>query len=679
MKRIALPGGRFAGRLPSLCAILLVLCGAFVPPLSAQSGTGAPFGASAGEGETGSPAGSLVLAARDSAAMGDWQRANRILSGAVELDDGNSDALYLSALSVLKCRDDAGAALALCEAAIASGSFSLYSAQVAIGLEGELLARLRRFNDCLDLLRGFSGSPWAALDPECYRLRALAFLGLGRDPEAVRELRAAAERFPADARFPRLFFERFASFAPSAETRSLGDLFVRRLADLSSADPELLVLAAPCILDRKQREDSIRAFRAMGGRSAAATLEALRYGIIGDEAALAELFGSGERLRLADLESLSDLLGTAAGRRRLDSLLGDYGGSITVDADRDGYAEGMASYERGRLAAWRSDADQDGRAELAMSFSDGMPAGLAMDLADSRMEVVYASYPYAASVGFAPISREISLARTVLPIAGGEASVSERYFFAPESSILRPLEFRGIPSRTDPALFVPQPIASALPTRRAVSASALRLEIAGPANRDVIDLDGGIPLRRSRYAEGRLYAVLEYSKGRPDIEKLDMDGNGVFETERGYLAGADASDASIAWARIDGDGDGIYEYREEMVFPFRKEWDLDGNGLPDAVEYRKVDDGRILEFSSRMDGVLDETVACDATGRVIAVARNGKPLALVRDSNPAVFWLGKKEFDLGNNVPSSEGIYSYMNRRYRIVHSGVQAFAELIP
>jgi len=72
-------------------------------------------------------------------------------------------------------------------------------------------------------------------------------------------------------------------------------------------------------------------------------------------------------------------------------------------------------------------------------------------------------------------------------------------------------------------------------------------------------------------------------------------------------------------------------------------------------------------------------VTYDAAGHVTAVTRNGRPLALIRDANPAIYWLGKKEFDLGGNAPAREGIYTYMNHRYRIVYSGLEAFAELVP
>ena len=676
------PKHRPAWRLLLLCLILLAPVAG--PPAAAQA---ADRSRAAGPADMESPIAALVRSAADRAALGDWDGAARILAVAVDTDEPGSDALYLSALAVLRTRDDAGAALSLCEAAIASDGFSLYGRGEALDLAASLLVRMRRYGDCLGLLERASAGAFA-LDPERYRLRTLALIGLGRQAEALRELRSAADRFPADPRFARLYFERMAAPNPSPEARALGDLFVKRLPSLAASDPGLLVLGAPCILDRRQREDAIRAFRAQGGRSAQATLEALRYGIAGDEAALSEFFPPPFPLRLSDLESLADLLGTAAGRQRLLALLGTYSGRILVDRDGDGYAEESASYEAGRLVSWSLDVDQDGLAEASMSFSEGLPAGLVADLVDSRVYARYAAYPYVSSLEFRPRGTSPGLASLVLPAAsaaggeaqeGGEGRATETYSFAPEAFILRPLSLRAFPSASDPAIFLPQPLSMPAPTRVAAAGAALRLEISREGVRDLIDLDRGIPLRRSRFVGGKPYSVLGYTRGMPGQEKVDADGDGRFETLRGYLPGADAGDEAIAWAKVDADGDGVFEYREDMTFPFRKEWDLDANGSVDAAEFRDAQGGRILEFSSRLDGNLDETVTYDAAGHVAAVTRNGRPLALVRDANPAVYWLGRKEFDLGGNAPAREGVYTYMNRRYRIVYSGLEAFAELLP
>jgi len=659
-----------------LLSLILLAAGAGLPASAQTTVQALP----SGPADLESPIAAFVRAAADRAALGDWAGAARIIAGAVDADAADSDALYFAALAVLKTRDDAGAALSLCEAALASDSFALYGRGEALDLAASLLVRMRRYADCLDLLGRASGSGDGALDPERYRLRTLAFMGLGRQADALRELRSAADRFPADPRFARLYFERLAAGNPSPESRALGDLFVRRLPSLASSDPGLLVLGAPCILDSRQREDAIRAFRAQGGRSALATLEALRYGVIGDEAALSEFFPASYPLRLSDLESLAGLLGTAAGRQQLSSLLGRYSGRILADRDGDGYAEETASYEGGRLVSWTRDADQDGLVESSLSFGEGLPVELVASLEDSRVVARYAAYPYVASLEFRPRKASPGLASLLQPLEpAADAEAGETYSFAPEAFMLKPLSFRAFPSASDPAIFLPEPLSMPAPTRSAAGGAALRLELSKEGLREEIDLDHGIPLRRTRFLDGKAYSVLVYARGMPGQEKVDADGDGRFETLRGYMAGADASDAAIAWVKIDADGDGIFEYREDLTFPFRKEWDLDSNGSVDAAEYRDGKGGRVLEFSSRLDGNLDEAVTYDAAGQVTAVTRNGRPLALVRDANPAIYWLGRKEFDLGSNAPVREGIYSYMNRRYRIVYSGLEAFAELLP
>ena len=664
-------GGHARGRkVLSLCAALFAAAISGSGALAAQASPGAASG-------LGSRGLALVETARDSALHGDWEGAARVLAAALEVDETNSDALHLAAIVTLKRRDDAGAALAFCEAARAQGRFTLYTAAGSLDLEGSLLVRLHRYADCLTLLASAQDAGAAVLDPSRYLLRALSFMGQGRMADAIRELRTAADRFPSDKDFPRLFFERFSSEPPDSEARALGDLFVRRLSALATADQELLVLAVPFILDARQREDSIRAFRAQGGSSARATIEALRYGIIGDEAALAELFSGSYALRLADLEETEGLLGTAAGRKRLAVLLSSFSGTIRADRDHDGFDEESVVYEKGALSAWKRDADQDGSVDAAVAFHEGFPSGSMSRRGDELITIGYGTYPYAVQITYARTPSVRSLASLVLSGSGLDAPAEELYRFAPEAFMVKPLFFKAFPSATEPAIFLPEPSVIPPPLRQAAASAALLVELVEAGQRDLVYLDHGIPQRRLRFVDGRLYADLSYSAGRPGIEKLDSDGDGRFETERAYRDGSDP--AELAWIRVDADGDGLFEYHEDMTFPFRKEWDLDRNGSVDAVERRTAEGGRILEFSSGLDGILDEVIVIDGSGATVSVARKGRVSIMVPDANPSVSWIGRKEFDLGSNVPASEGIYTYMNRRYRLVYSGKQAYAELLP
>jgi hypothetical protein len=230
------------------------------------------------------------------------------------------------------------------------------------------------------------------------------------------------------------------------------------------------------------------------------------------------------------------------------------------------------------------------------------------------------------------------------------------------------------------AVYLPGPSTASLPGQTAASSVALSLRLDRKGEDGFVDisLNHGIPVRRETYRGGRLYAVLVYERGRPQTERVDADGDGRFETERTYDPEGDGSESSILSVRVDTKGSGIFDYREDERFPFRKEWDLDADGRIDAIQYQGTDGATRREFSSRLNGHFDEALTI-RNGRIVSLSRDGRTPKLVADANPAVTWIGSKPFDLGSKLPQSEGIYTYMNKRYRLIYVGDRAFAELVP
>lgn len=609
---------------------------------------------------------SMVAAAAGRASLGDWAGAEDLVDRVLALDNRDSDALYLSALAAMRLRDEVRPPLEALELARAADTFRIYTPLSARDVQAGLLLRLRRYDAVLKLLPGPESGQTSAdiLDPEYRRLRALAFLGQGQSRQALGELKAGSERFPGNPEFPRIFFRAWARSPATDEARSLAQGFLARLPSLAAADPDLPVLALPFILDPDKRRDAILARRALGAFPVAATLGALQYGIISDKAAIAEVFASSAPLAFADLEALKALLGSAEGRKELAARLASYTGGIRFDRDGDGWPEEEAQYRSARLEAWSLDADQDGKAEARLDFADGLPSDFRVDLGGMEARYHYGSYP---SV----------LGLSLLPQSSGLAA-TEVYSFGPGSLLYAPVTLSPYPSAAEPSLFLPTPSPAAPTSSRAATVLALGLKRGQGKEGEYLSLDRGIPLRRESFLEGRLVASLDYAGGRPGVEKADTDLDGRFETERAYLADSPAGPEDIVWSRVDSDGDGLFEYREDRGPPPRKAWDFNKDGRPDAVELRLPDGQVRREFSSRLDGRMDEVLLLDAQGRIVALTRDSRPIALVQDSNPRLRWLGRKPFDLGSNLPASEGIYSHMGLRYRLVFAGALAFAELI-
>ena len=215
-----------------------------------------------------------------------------------------------------------------------------------------------------------------------------------------------------------------------------------------------------------------------------------------------------------------------------------------------------------------------------------------------------------------------------------------------------------------------------------MAASALSVETVSGDKREIVTLDRGLAVEAVTYVGDRILSRRSYEKGRPILERVDADGDGRFEMEKGFAPAGSLMDAEgnwqVAWVRVDADGDGVYEYREQTVFPFLKEWDFDGNGSIDARR-EQLADGSIREsYSSRLDGRMDEELILK-DGKITSIARDGLRLDLIPDSNRQLTWIGKKIFDLGSGIPEGEGIFSHNGKRYRLTRIGAFAFAELIP
>jgi hypothetical protein len=590
--------------------------------------------------------------ARQAAGLGDWENAATWLAEAASQDQGDADVQYLSALATVKRGKPLPEALGNLNSALASGRFTYYSAKDVGLLKAELLVRERRWQEALDAL-GRIGVDSGA-DPSYRLIRARAFAGKGDLRTFTAEISGAVARFPDAGAFARLYFQHAGKLPGSAAARALRDTLLGRLARYAQEDPELPVLAAPLMASIEDQRNAVQSYRAQGGSSPTSTLRALEYGLIDETAAASEFFAGSYPFTLADLSSLYALAGSPAGRDAVLGALKTWKGRLGVDADGDGIAESSIQLDQGLTAAWELDSRHEGRIDWRANFAEGLPIEVSIEKEGLSIDAVYSSYPQLASVVFTE---------------GGE---KRAYSFAPEALAFAPLSMRAFGGEGRSAVYLPYPSLIPAPSERACAMAALSLIVEGGTSRRLTILEKGIPQSAVTYRDGRVYSTMSYSKGLPLLEKIDADGDGRFESERSY-----AADGSW-WLRTDLNGDGVFEYREQSAFPFRKEWDYDGDGSVDAIQYQQADGSTVQEFSSRLDGRLDERIVVKG-GKIVSLSRNSVPLALLRDSNPSLTWIGAKSFDLGSNLPAGEGIFSSMAGRYRLTRVGDMAFAELIP
>jgi hypothetical protein len=634
-----------AGRAAAVAALAVVAI--------ALSGGRAPAqGASAAASDA---ARALLDEAREAAGIGDWEDAAAYLGAAAAQDPGDSDILYLAALASVKRGLPIGDSLGALNASLAAARFSTYSPRDASTLKAELLVRERRWKEALDALG--PPTPAATIDPAYHRIRARAFAGSGDVGAFTAELREALGRFPDDPGFARLFLAHAGSIPSSDAARDLGGTILSRLTRYSSADPELPVLAAPLMADIQARRDAVLAYRASGASSPAGTLRALEYGIIDEAAASSELLSGPGPMELRDLSSLLALAGSPAGRDAVVSALSSWSGE--VESGSDGFAESGFSIALGLVRDWTLDSMREGRKDLRALFADGLPVSLVLYRPGLEIDIAYSSFPAVASVEFI------------------EKAGKRLYCFAPEAFAFAPLTMRRFAGEGRSSISFPYAVPAADPSERSCAVAALSVTVDSGSSTRVTQLDRGMPLSSTSYEGGRLYSTTAYERGRPVLEKADPDGEGRFRTERGFYVRPDGS-SDVAWIRSDSEGDGIFDYYEQTVFPFRKEWDFDRKGSIDAAQFQLADGSIEQDFSSRLDGRLDESLIVKS-GKIVALSRDGVSLALLPDANAQLTWIGKKSFDLGRNLPEGEGFFYYKGARYRLTRIGDLAFAELIP
>jgi len=600
---------------------------------------------------------SLLDEARQAAGIADWATASLYLNEAYAHDPGDADIMYLRALASIRSSMPLDEALGYLNGALSTGRFRYYTRRDASTLKAELLVRERRWQEAIGAL-----SPPeidSAMDPAFHLIRARALAGLGDSAAFTKELTYSLQRFPDESAFARLFLVHAGMIPVSNEARDIGESIRARLPRYAEVDPEMLVLAAPLLADINARRDAVLAYRATGGSSSSSTLRALEYGLLDEASASVELLSGTHPVALRDLTSLFALAGSPVGREEVFKALLNWSGVIEVDTDSDGIAEASFSIDKGSVTNWKLDSRQDGRADVRAVFASGLPISIVLAREGLETEVAYTTYPAVSSIIFV------------------EKGEKRRYSFGPGALSFAPIQMRSFAGNGRSALFFPHQGFVTDPTDRLCAAVALSVTIDGPSSRSLTMLDHGLAQSTSVFKGDKHYSKMTYLRGSPALERIDADGDGRFETERLYSTGADGV-VNPTWLRIDSHGDGNFEYREQLVFPFRKEWDYDGNGSVDALQFQLADGSVQQEFSSRLDNNLDETVIVKA-GKIVSLARDGVSIALIPDANPSLTWIGRKSFDLGSNLPTGEGVFSAMGKRYRLTRVGELAFAELVP
>jgi hypothetical protein len=365
----------------------------------------------------------------------------------------------------------------------------------------------------------------------------------------------------------------------------LVELALRRLPFLLDSSPRLAYLAAPFIRDTEEARRLVSAYRTMGRAERESLPLSLDLGLISGKAAVEEFFAASPEASLEKdlIRRFWSLLPNREDREFFRQMLLGYSGQIFSDSDRDGRAEEWVRYSGGVVQEYRGDADQDGLPELRVFFSSGgIP--LRGEQAPEGIKVEWEPYP------------------AVLRAAWGDLVFSP----APGDLFFSPLRFTWLAAGESPGApagesGLPYPEADPRQGRlnlRTLVSQALNIRRPSrefPGALEYIELEGGVPRRAVEILEGKTVALTEFNRGRPRVQRLDLDLDGRMETIRHFRETVLDEGAPWDYEKIlesvetDRDRDGLYEIEERflpdgtVIFS----WDSDGDGLRDYVETRK--------------------------------------------------------------------------------------------
>lgn len=593
----------------------------------------------------------LTRGARDTVALGYSQEAIEQLDEALSYKPTSPDGNYLRALVGLSAGESPASAIPRLQTALTGGEFLLFSRDEARLLYATLLARTRRPEEALRYVDGMAPSSQSLF------VRTIASLAVGDRDAAATAVLSSLRRYPADPR-PLIAWLRNAErpFSASPDDSVVAAAFAS-LDALKDADSAVLVALAPYAVDQRQSGFMVREFRANGGVSADATVLAFRLGLIGEAQAIRELFSGDYVPTIDSIEALVSQLSSESAKAELSRVFSSYSGAIAHDANRDGIPESTVDYAKGEPLTWTVDANQDGVVELAVDFGSGAPVALQASYGTTSLVLGYDAWPYVRTARFtdADGTREYALGPSVLPVVALEMNS----FFAGTGSGLYSI------LRTD----------EPLPLESTVVSVAYAATRSSAEHTERVELSDGQPTRAWWHEVDGRTGLVEYVRGTPRDEAVDLDGDGRYEARRRWQAGIDGVPQAVR-IEVDADGNGSYEYRETLPEPFVRSWDYDDDGRVDMT--LRIESSSETRYRFRFEP--DESRWIEAVyerGVLVSVLEDGAPVVITADSGGNVLWIGAKPFDFGAATPAP-GYGTHGGIRYRVLRIGEYTYAQVL-
>ena len=584
----------------------------------------------------------------------DWQNALNQAELGLSYDNSISDLYYIKAAASLNLGGTKAEALRLLASAFERAAWAGYTKNGARLFLADLLSDTGLYEESLSAL---DSEPYIySADAEFIRIKNYYRMGTEESLANARQrLNSDRRVYPADQRFPKIFFMFESLFMSEAErdgikymvpeiVSTIAASYIVKLPDYSDRNQELELMAASFA----RGEDKLRLIKAIDAKNKSLSellaIAALRAGIYTDSEAFDMFFSaSNGELSLDLLETFIALLKDPEVVEQAAKTLADFTGTLYIDDNMDLQYEFTVQYENGRPLYIKYDGNNDGESELYSSCDFGAPVFVYFN--SNRIQFFYDSFPKISKVSY----NDTKLV----------------FNFLHDDFVFSPFDFvvDNVFARTGAEFYIPyisREVAIPLPQELIEKASSFELPVTERDNaRIVYTLSGGDIVFAEFYEDNNRYAYSDFTKEASIIRFVDYDNDGSFETVETFAEipyaqeglNSEENDRIVSSVfnfidgrsnlylrkvQIDRNANTFSEFSEEYLEYGGKVtiWDNDDNGLPDCQYIRYP--------QKEGDSLLEETIYFDSNGlQIIALTiADGVPVKMQLNNSEVMVYAG---------------------------------------
>lgn len=332
----------------------------------------------------------------------DWDNALKQANLGLSYDENISDLIYLKAAALINMGANRADVIDIIQTAFQKNEWVGYSKNGARILYSDLLSDVGLYEQSMKILD--ENQMLYSADAEFIRIKNLYRMGTEASINSARlKLNSARRIYPADARFPNIFFmfefiylmenEKYNSNYKIPEiVRTIAAFYINKLPDYSGTNLEMELLASFFA----EKEERIRIVNAIYAKNQTENpmlpIAALDAGVVNEQQAYEMFFNfSGNTVSLEFLQILISRLTDENVKTQLMEKLLNYDGIIEVDENYDLQSEISIEYETGRPVSVKYDRNNDGKLDLYSTCDFGAPKFVYF--ANNNTELFYDAYP----------------------------------------------------------------------------------------------------------------------------------------------------------------------------------------------------------------------------------------------------------------------------------------------